>query len=409
MSRSNPPMKIGYVVKRYPRFSETFIVNEILAHERAGVPIEIFAVRRVNEPYFQSILGQVRSPVTYISDSAPKAEGLWSALKAGARALPNFWQSLEESHADDVADVIQAIHLAVAVRDLGITHLHAHFATVATVIARLAARFAGIEYSFTAHAKDIFHEDVDAEALRRKLTDARAVVTVSDFNFAWLNERYGPAARAVSRIYNGLDLREFPYTAPTERARKIVAIGRLVEKKGFDVLIDACALLMARGVAFDCTIIGEGPLGDPLRAQIARLGLDEHVAMVGALPRPNVVAALNASAINVMPCIIAEDGDRDGLPTVLIEAMALGTPCVGTDVTGIPEIVRNEETGLCVAQRDPVALAGALHRLLDDEALRLRLAAAGRALVEAAFDVDRNAQVLRTLFAAPAESLRAVG
>lgn len=407
------PLHIGYVVKRYPRFSETFIVNEILAHERAGVPIHIFAVRRVNEPYFQPILGEVRSPVTYISDSAPKADGFWMTMKSGAASLPGFWRALDGVQSADTADIQQAVQLAIHARELGITHLHAHFATIATRIAQLAAYFAGISYSFTGHAKDIFHENVDPDVLREKMVKASAVVTVSDFNLDWLHANHGIAAHDVTRIYNGLQLSDFPYEAPTDRPRKIVAVGRLVEKKGFDVLIEACALLKAHGVPFECKIVGEGPQGEQLHAMIDRLALGEHVRLLGALPRHQVIAAFREAAVSVMPCVIAEDGDRDGLPTVLIEAMALGTPCVGTDVTGIPEIVRDGETGLCVRPRDPEALADALERLLGNPALRTQLAERGRALIEAEFDVDRNAAQLRTLFGSGvqtmSEGLRAIG
>ncbi len=394
------PLCIGYVVKRYPRFSETFIVNEILAHERAGVPVHIFAVRRVNEPYFQSILGEVRSPVTYISDSTPKADGFWMTMKSGAANLPGFWNALDTVQGASTAEIQQAVQLAIHAREAGITHFHAHFATIATRIAQLAAHFAGISYSFTGHAKDIFHENVNPEYLREKMLKASAIVTVSDFNLNWLHAHFGDAARSVSRIYNGLQLSDFPYGAPTNRPRKIIAVGRLVDKKGFDVLIEACAILKTSGVTFECDIIGEGPQGERLRAMIEEFALGEHVHLRGALPRNQVVAAFREAAVSVMPCVIAEDGDRDGLPTVLIESMALGTPCVGTDVTGIPEIVRNGETGICVRQRDPQALADALQRLLNDPALRTQLAERGRALIEAEFDVDRNAALLRDLFSA---------
>jgi glycosyltransferase involved in cell wall biosynthesis len=367
----------------------------------------------VNEPYFQSILGEVRSPVTYISDSAPKADGFWMTMKSGAAIIPGFWKALDAVQAADTADIQQAVQLAIHVRETGITHLHAHFATIATRIAQLAAHFAGISYSFTGHAKDIFHENVDADLLRDKMVKASAVVTVSDFNLDWLQTHHGVAARRVTRIYNGLQLSDFPYEAPTNRPRKIVAVGRLVEKKGFDVLIEACAILKARGMHFDCKIIGEGPQGEQLRAMIDHLALGEHVRLLGALPRHQVIAAFREAAVSVMPCVIAEDGDRDGLPTVLIEAMALGTPCVGTDVTGIPEIIRDGETGICVRQRDPQAMADALERLLSDPALRTQMAERGRALIEAEFDVDRNAALLRALFGSGVQTistgLRAVG
>lgn len=392
-------MRLGYVVKRYPRFSETFIVNEILAHERAGLPVHVFAVRRVNEPYFQSIIGQVRSPVTYISDSVPKAERLWTALWDGARGLPGFWQTLEVFRTEELADVLQAIELALRARAEGITHLHAHFATIATTVAWMAARFAGIGYSVTTHAKDIFHAEVDSAKLRRKLADAKTVVTVSDFNVEYLTGHHGVPASKITRIYNGLWLEEFAYSPPGERPRHIVAVGRLVEKKGFATLVDACALLRDRGIVFSCEIIGEGPQRPLLEERVASQGLAGRVLLSGALPRAEVASALKSAAVSALPCIVAEDGDRDGLPTVLVEAMALGTPCVSTDVTGVPEVVRNGESGFCVPQRDPVALADALALLLDDPALRVRIARAARSLVEARFDVDRNAAQLRSLFA----------
>jgi colanic acid/amylovoran biosynthesis glycosyltransferase len=405
-------MHIGYVVKRYPRFSETFVVNEILAHERAGVPVEIFAVRRVNESCFQSILGEVRSPVTYIADSTPKADGLWQALRAGATRLPGFWSHFESCQSEDMGDVLQGIALALHVREKGITHLHAHFATIATTVARLAARFAGIGYSFTAHAKDIFHEDVDQVALADKLADAKAVVTVSDFNVDFLLANFPAVGERLSRIYNGLSLDDFAYRTPATRPKRIVAVGRLVEKKGFATLIEACAELANRGAAFSCEIIGEGPQRPALEALIAHHGLESRVKLRGALPITEVARALAGAAVHALPCIVADDGDRDGLPTVLIEAMALGTPCVSTDVTGIPELIRDGETGFCVPQRDYVALAAAMETLLRQPALRVRIAEAARALIETHFDADRNAAMLRSLFQQSVDAapmLRAAG
>ena len=412
MARSEP-LRVGYVVKRYPRFSETFIVNEILAHERAGMPLHIFAVRRVNEPHFQSMLAEVRSPVTYIPDSAPKADAVWATLRQGKAVLPSLWPTLGRMDVPEVANVHQAVLLAIEVRKQGIEHLHAHFGTIATTIARLAAGLAGIGYSFTAHAKDIFHAEVDRDALRDKLRDAAVVVTVSDFNRAWLRENYGAAAAGVRRIYNGLDLAAFGYSSPAERPREILAVGRLVEKKGFDTLIDACAVLRARGVGFHCTIIGDGLLWDRLSAQVGHHGLSEMVTLAGPRPQSDVIAALQNAAAFAAPCVVAADGDRDGLPTVVVEAMSLGTPCVTTDVTGLSEIVRDGETGLRVPQHAPEALADALARMLDDKALRVLLAEEARRQVERDFDVDRNAAELRSAFGEAidgrAAGLRAVG
>ena len=234
-------MKIGYVVKRYPRYSETFIVNEILAHEAAGVELEIFSVLPPEDGHFQDVISRVRAPVTYLPSKGLKVAEFWSVLEQAGEIFPDGWLSLEAARGEDVRYVYQAVVLAREARLRAISHLHAHFATAATTVARLAARFAGLPYTFTAHAKDIFHESVRPAALRPKLADAAVAVTVSDYNLTYLRESYGPAARHVRRIYNGLDLERFPYRSPRERPPRIVGVGRLVEKKGFAVLIEGCA------------------------------------------------------------------------------------------------------------------------------------------------------------------------
>jgi glycosyltransferase involved in cell wall biosynthesis len=220
-------------------------------------------------------------------------------------------------------------------------------------------------------------------------------VTVSDFNLAHLRG-LAPGA-PLHRVYNGLDLRRFaPVTGPRDPDR-IVAVGRLIEKKGFGDLIEACARLSAEGRDVRCDIVGEGELEPQLRAQIAEHDLGDRVRLLGPLTQEEVRALVGGAAILAAPCVIGADGNRDGLPTVLLEAMALGTPVVATDVTGIPELVRHERTGLIAPQHDPAALAHQLTRLLDDSELAVRLASAGRSLIEAEFDVERSAAQVRAL------------
>lgn len=398
------PSPVGYVVKRYPRFSETFIVNEMLAHEAAGQPLEIFSLYPPNDSHFQDTLAQVRAPVTYLPRHGVKIEEFWEALEQAAAHAPLLWSRLPELCGENARDVYQGVTLAALAHERGIRHLHAHFATAAASVARIAAKLGGLRYSFTAHAKDIYHEDVDPADLRRKLRDASAVVTVSDFNLGWLHERYGPSATHMQRIYNGLDLARFPYESPVVRPPRIVAVGRFVEKKGIETLIDACALLAARDLTFRCELIGGGELESELRARVARHGLEWCVELSGPRPQAEVIARVRAAAALAAPCIEGADGNRDGLPTVLLEAMALGTPCVATNVTGIPELIHDDITGLLIAQRDPYALATALERLLHDAGLRTRLARQARALIEARFDIHRNAVALRDLFVSSAAS-----
>ncbi len=391
-------MKVGYVVKRYPRYSETFIVNEILAHEAAGMEVEIFSLLPPEDGHFQDAISRIRAPVTYLQAKGLKASEFWSTLAETGESLPNLWRSLEEASGEDVRYVYQAALLAGHARRRGITHLHAHFATASTTVARLSARFAGIPYTMTAHAKDIFHESVNPEDLRRKLRDAAATVTVCDYNLEYLRASYGPIAKDVRRIYNGLELEKFSYEAPRGRAPLILAVGRLVEKKGFDDLIEACALLRNRSVQFRCRIIGLGEQERELRAKVKRLKLGDRVELPGPRPQSALIEAVGSAAVFAAPCVVGGDGNRDGLPTVLLEAMALGTPCVSTDVTGIPEVLHDGQTGLMVPQRDINALAGAIERLLADPALRVELAGRARQLVEVEFDVRRNAALLRKTF-----------
>ncbi|WP_136685137.1 glycosyltransferase family 4 protein [Falsirhodobacter xinxiangensis] len=385
-------MTIGYVVKRYPRFSETFVVNEILAHEAAGAKLEIFALRSVEETHFQNIISRVRAPVTRIPDRIKGIDESWPQL-AAAQTLPNAWQRLTEFPEASGRDVIQAVRLAVECRDRGVTHLHAHFGTVASTVARIAARLAGITWSMTLHAKDIFMDYAENRNLALKIADAGAVVTVSDFNRSYLADRFG---RDVTRIYNGMDLAGFQWQAPREDATEIVAVGRLVEKKGFHILIEALRILQSEGCTPPTRIIGGGEMQAELAAQIEASGLD-HVTLAGPMPQSDVIAAMRGAAMLACPCIVGDDGNRDGMPTVLLEAMALGCPVVATPVTGIPELV-DGTTGLLAGEGDAASLAESIARLLKDPALRDRQSRAARARIEADYDVTHSAAALRDLF-----------
>ncbi len=392
--------RVGYVVKLYPRLAETFILNEILAHEAAGLELEIFSLRAPIDGCFHHDLARVKAQVSYVPGPSVKADEFWATVGRAHDTLADAETIFEICQGESAGDIYQAILLAEAARQRGVGHLHAHFATVATSVARIAARLAGIPYTFTAHAKDIYDNSVDENHLRRKLRDAPTVVTVSDYNVQYLRTRFGEDAATVHRVYNGLDLQEFTYCCPHDRQPLVVGVGRLVDKKGFKDLIDACAVLSQRGRDYRCEIIGHGVLHAQLAEQVSRLGLGDRVRLLGALPRGEVNERVRRAALLAAPCVISEHGNRDGLPTVLLEAMALGTPCVSTTVTGIPEVVRDGETGLIAEQNNPASLANAIERLLDDSALGVRLATNARRLIEAEFDIHRNTPVLRAIFAA---------
>ncbi len=397
--------RIAYVLKMYPRFSETFIVNEILELERQGVDVRVYALMRPNDGRFHASLARVRAQVVYVPEfPLSQAGALWGPHRAAfGRGRGAYLSTLKHAatrgHAGALKRFLQAGFIADHVARHPVDALHAHFASSATRVANYVSRLTGVPYSFTAHAKDIFHEEVNPDTLRDKIKAARFVVTVSDFNREYLRDLMGPLSSDVRRLYNGIDLGLFAETAAPRDSRLILGVGRLVEKKGFGDLILACKVLAIRGVDFRCEIIGQGGLESALRAQIEQLGLVDRVTLIGPRPQDEVLQAYRRAAIFALPCIIGADGNRDGLPTVLLEAMATGAACVSTDVTGVPEIITHEADGLVVPQNNPNALADALERLLAEPDLRARFAAAGRAKVERVFDVRQNVGTLRAWFA----------
>ena len=397
-------LKVGYVLKRYPRLSETFILNEILAHEAAGLELHIFSLREPEPGPQHEDVKRVRARVSCLPDEPVTARGLGGALLGVSEVLDAGESTFDFRDSKAAWSLWQAGQIARGVRELGITHLHAHFATEATAMARLAALQAGVSYSFTAHAKDIFHESVDMPRLRRFARDAAGIVTVSDFNVGHLNSVLDGDACPIHRIYNGMDLAAFPFDGGEREPGRIVAVGRLVEKKGFDDLLRACAAMKAAGRAFRCELIGDGEERESLEKLRAALDIGDRVEMTGALPRDEVVARIRRASVMAAPCVVGDDGNRDGLPTVLLEAMALGTACVSTPVTGIPEVVRDGETGLLVPERDVAALAGAIGRVLDDRELGRGFARAARGLIEESFDLHRNTAAIRSMFEAAVAS-----
>lgn len=394
------PVRLAYVVKRFPRYSETFIVNEILAHEAAGCEVEVFSLRPCIDSHFQDVLARLRAPVRYVPSEGIRSREFWTACLAAFEACGTIDSVLADGSGDEGRDVYQAMVLARWLRDGVFDHVHAHFASLPATVTMLAAALARVPWSFTAHAKDIFHDEVRHEDLQRKCQHAAAVVTVSDFNRAYLTERFGSVARQIVRIYNGLELARVPCASDTARPIDVLAVGRLVEKKGFDVLIDACAALASSGRQLTCEILGEGELEQPLRNRIATLGIANVVRLVGPRPQGEVLAKLRGAKVFAAPCLIGGDGNRDGLPTTVLEAMASGTPCIATAVTGIPEVVRDGDTGILVPPNDVHALADAIARLIDRDGERNRLARAARALIEDEFDSRHTTRALRGVFSA---------
>lgn len=395
-------LQVGYVVKMYPRLSETFIVDEIRGVEAAGVEVSIFSLRSPSDGRFHRDLSQVRATAHYLpgfgSHSALVAMEIIAELGIEPAVVADALGFLRGLLPDRQIGVLtQALHLSRAVHKHRLHHLHAHFMTIAAHTAYLAHLFTGVPFTVTAHAKDVFRHGVDIDIFRTVAEAARAVVTVCDVNKSYIEDNILDGAGRVERVYNGVFLDE-PAPAVEPDPRLILAVGRLVEKKGFDRLIRACHLLRQRGVGFQCVLVGDGEETDALAGLVDSLGLRAGVHMAGALPRHQVMALMNRARVIAAPCLEGEDGNRDALPTVLLEALAVGLPIVSTRLGGIPEIVDDGVHGLLVDPGDEVGLADALQDLLTDDELWMRCRLAGRPRAAARFDRSRTAIDLASNF-----------
>jgi glycosyltransferase involved in cell wall biosynthesis len=398
------PPRLLYVVSLFPCWSETFIVREISALLAAGADVRILSLKAPSESLVHTeaerLLPRVRHPLP------PGAAALrrFAALRAHPRALSALALALGRAlvrHPIELAKSLEAVARAVEqldwVRAFDPDVIHAHWASYPSTAALALARLVGKPFGFTCHAHDIFVHD---HLLREKIESAAVPVTISRYNVEWLAEQV--TARAHDRmtvIRCGVDLPELPFQEEGREEDLLVTVGRLDSIKGFDVLIDALGELKRQGRRLRCQVIGEGPLRRELQARIERQGLSRLVELAGARPQDEVRAALCAATIFTLPSVVAPSGDRDGIPVSLMEAMAAGAPVVSTRVSGIPELIEHEREGLLVAPQDSRALADAFARLLDDGALRRRLAVAARAKIERGFDAAREASKLLELFA----------
>lgn len=385
-------LRIAYVLKRFPRFSETFILNELLAHEKAGVQVDVYSLLNPPEEPRHARLSNLRADVKYLKSLGKN--------RIGEAGTDDAYLFSGKSAQEIGALQAKAEAVAADAKAKGISHFHAHFGSDSTTVACLAARAVNGTFSYTAHARDIYHtyvsEQADAAMRRAKMREAAFVVTVSDYNARHLSALC-PQARVV-RLYNGIDLSTFlPIDPSQQQAGQLIAVGRLVEKKGFDVLLDACALLKQRCVSFNLSLIGSGPLEAVLREKVETLALADRVKLEGPLPQEQLIQKMSEAELAVLSCVVTGSGDRDGLPTVLLEAMARGLPVVTTTVSGGPEIVADGVTGRLCAPGNAVALADALEDVLSDSERARAMGAMGRRRAERLFDLETNAQRLREL------------
>ncbi len=430
VSRDLAEGEIGYVLKSYPRMSETFIANEIYLLERLGLKLRLFSILELTDPQRHAVSDATRAPVEYLPQVTPLNEASFPAWLR--RNAPKFFSShwrlfksrpvnyaltllealrLAFKHRQApwrpqtgfVKEFLQAGHIAERVLATGtIRHLHAHFCHSATTVAMFAGRLCGLPFSFTAHAKDIYVRALNpGDLLQTKLRNAKFAVTCVKANQERLAS-LGMKETPIYNIYHGLDTRGF---APRADAAEepgtpmLLSVGRLVEKKGFPVLIEACRLLKDRGYRFRCQIIGgPGPCAQRVAGLIHELGLEDMVALRPAVTQEELRQVYQRATLFVLPCQIADNDDRDGIPNVLVEAMASGLPVVSTNISGIPELIEHDVNGLLTPQKDARGVAVAVARLLDAPALRQELGAQAREKVCRLFDAESNILALHRLF-----------
>jgi glycosyltransferase involved in cell wall biosynthesis len=401
-------MKVAYMVSRFPHVTETFIVRELNGVDAAtDLELELFslfpAVDATLHPAASGWVGRLRRGSPW---GALRGPAWWLCRRPGALAttaaiVTRAFARRPRRLVRALVTVAVASDHARAVRRLGIEHVHAHFANYPALAAWTVARLAGPTYSFTAHAHDIFR---DQSFLPRLLADARFVVTISDFNRAFL-ARYNPAGTPVHVVHCGVDpafAQPRVRAAPEQGPVRALCVASLEEKKGHRVLLRALADGGDALARVELDLVGPGALRGELEALAADLGLGDRVRFHGALPEPEVAALLDRADLFVLASIVERSGFMEGIPVALMEALAAGVPVVATRLSGVPELVRDGETGLLAEPGDAASLRDALERAISEPEAARRRAAAGRELVEREFDAGACAAQIADLFRSPA-------
>ena len=399
---------IGYLAQVFPHLTMTFVYREVLALRANGLDIQTFSTwkPKLNELSEES-KDLVRNTFYIFPLKWPQflLSHAWCLLTRPRRYLGTLWFCLAREHKTiknrlrTLCHFCEAIYLVKEVERRSIEHLHAHFALNAATIALVVSRLTDVTFSFTAHANDIFANPI---LLPEKIQAARFIIAISEYNRRFLHGIVPKQATLdkTHLVHCGIDIQRFspsrhrPFTDPPI----ILAVGRLVEKKGYPYLIKACKILADQGYDFRCLIVGSGPQEDLLQQMIKDDSLSCCVSLEGMAFQENLREYLDRTDVFVLPCVIASDQDMDGIPNTLMEAMAMEIPTISTTISGIPELIEDMKTGLLVPPRDEVSLSKAIATLLDHTELRLALGKAGRTKVIEEFEIKKNADRLLSVF-----------
>lgn len=403
-------MNIGYITQVFPSLSETFVYREIQALRARGIQVKTFSIRK-SELYTSSISDKAKDLVDSTFYIFPLnfcrflIAHLWYLIRQPHRYFGTLWFCLTGEHKTlknrlrTFYHFCQAIPIAIEVKRIGIKHLHAHFALNPTTLAMVVSRLGEVSFSFTAHANDIFCNPI---LLKEKIRAARFIIAISDYNKQFLFNIL-PTPETLNKIqviHCGIDVQNFCPQHDRRRSDKpiVLAVGRMVEKKGFPYLIRACKILLDKPYDFRCLILGDGPQKGLLNQIIRDAKLSDVVELPGIVYPEHIRAYFAKADIFVLPCIVGTDNDIDGIPVTLMEAMAMEIPTISTNISGIPELIDHMETGILVPPKDEVSLANAISTLIENDDLSRIIGKAGRSKVKSEFEIQKNVDLLMTIF-----------
>ena len=402
---------LAYILKGYPRISETFISNEILLLERLGFRMHLFPMRKPRETFCHDSVKQIRASVDYLPTEllldlprliganilcAVRNPGVYrSALELASRRFRRTGKIATFKHLFQ-GGYLAAKHLS---RIPSIIHLHGHFAHSPTSVTMFAAHLSGLPFSFTAHAKDIYTSDPDQ--LREKIAQAAFVTTCTRHNKNYLENICGGSNTPIHCIYHGIDISLFNHTPSGIKSQppyQLLTVARITEKKGLPTIYRALRTLADRGVRFQHRLIGDGDDRKQILHLIKELNLESHCSLLGTRTHTEVLDYFRHSDLFVLGCEVAKNGDRDGIPNVLVESLAMGVPAVSTNVSALPEILIDGTTGITVEPKNSTAFADAILKLLTDGTLREQVSREGRSFVHDHFDNKKLITELATIF-----------
>lgn len=399
--------KFALILSQFPEIHETFILRELVEMKQKNIDFLLFSLKKCKDKFVHpeaEILMQETHYSPFIFSWRIISAFVYFLLKTPIKLVSTVIYIIKHNYKSvellikSLGVLPQALLFAKIMKANNIDHIHSHWATIPTTSAVIISRLLSIPYSFTAHAWDIF---LNQTMLLEKLKNASFVITCTGYNKKYLDSLQKNQKNMQSEViknYHGIDFENLPKIDKHVQKNFIFSIGRLCEQKGFPYLIKACKILKDAGIEIQCKIVGEGPDREKLNDLIERENLHDTVSLLGLKTHEKIFELFNQAEIFVLPCVIAKNGDRDGIPNVLIEALAMKTPVVSTTVSGVPELIIKNKTGLTVNPRNSEELSVAINKLLYDKNLQDKFAQNGRELVEKNFDIKKNVAKLSDIF-----------